>query len=77
MRNDNIALIHFLWAPVKERWQVLMVDAKAAAPGAKSSIADSLHAELHPPQYHNYHFIGCPLLVGWLEVWIETSSPFR
>ena len=49
MSNDNIALIHFLWAHVKERWRVLMVDAKAAAPGGKSSIADLLHAELHPP----------------------------
>lgn len=26
-----------------------MIDAKAAAPGAKSSIADFLYAELHPP----------------------------
>ena len=49
MSNKSIASFRFLWAHVEERWQVLMVDAKAAAPGAKSSMADILHAELHPP----------------------------
>ena len=49
MRNDNIALIHFLRAHVGERRGGSVVDAKAAAPGAKSPIADFLRAELHPP----------------------------
>ena len=49
--------------------QVLMVDAKAAAPGAKGSVAGVLHVELHPPTILllllNRTSI---LLVGWLEV---------
>ena len=41
-----------------ERWQVLMVDAKAATTAANSLMTDFfLRTDLHPflPQYHYYY----------------------
>ena len=68
MSNEGIAFFRFLLASVMERWQVLMVDAKAAAPGANISVADFLHAELHPPSLLSLLSRLSILLVGWLEV---------
>ena len=41
MSNEGIAFFLFLWASVVERWQVLMVDAKAAAAGANVLMTDT------------------------------------